>query len=388
MPAPVADEPLVRCVCAGSPREMGRAQGEVVRAEVREAVALLERLEAFRLPQPRWVPYGAYRWLAERKADRFLKRALRSRPEIRAQLAGLAEGAGVSPRTVSLLNALEPVLSTVGGCTACPGACSAVAVRGRRSADGTPLIARNFDYLPLVRPLYAVRERRPDGGLRSLEFTMAPLVGAVDGVNEAGLCVAYDYAFTTDDPPAPAGPISFAVAEVLTRCRTVAAAAERFAATPRWGGGLLMLADAEGDLGSLELSSGRSRLRRPAPGEDVLFHSNAFRDPHMREVQIADDAVYTDAAPAALRGRPLHRSSSRRDRRFRELLAERDVFGPDALAAVMADHGIDGVPGEDTPCVHGPYWKTTACLQLVPRARRLRASYSNACEAKFREASL
>ena len=49
-----------------------------------------------------------------------------------------------------LFNALEPVLSSVGGCTACPGACSAVAVRGSRSITGEPMVARNFDYLPLI----------------------------------------------------------------------------------------------------------------------------------------------------------------------------------------------------------------------------------------------
>ena len=47
-----------------------------------------------------------------------------------------------------LFNALEPVLSSVGGCIACPGACSAVAVRGSRSITGKPMVARNFDYLP------------------------------------------------------------------------------------------------------------------------------------------------------------------------------------------------------------------------------------------------
>ena len=386
MPRP--DEPLVESVCVGSPREVGRAQGESLRAKVRQSVGLLRELEAFRLPQPRWAPYPAYRWLAEGKSARFLAAALRDRPGPREQLAGLAEGAGVPPRTLALLNALEPLLSSVGGCTACPAACSAVAVRGRRSADGAPMIARNFDYLPLVQPLYTVRERRPAGGLRSLEFTTAPLVGAVDGVNEAGLCVAYDYAYATDVPPAPAGPISFAIAEVLSHCRTVAEAAERFAATPRWGGGLLMLADAGGEIGSLELSSGRCRLRRPAEGEDLLFHSNAFADPHLREVQIADDAVYTDAAPTALRGRPLHQSSGRRDARFRELLAGDEAFDADGLNAVMADHGPDGVPAVDTICVHGPYWNTTACLQFFPRERRLRASYSSACAAAFRDAAL
>ena len=362
---------------------MGRAQGAGVCDLIREAGVLLRSLEAFRLRQPRWLPYPAYCRLAESRARRFLGRALRERPAMRERLAGLAEGAGVRHGSACLFNAMEPLLSAVGGCTACPGACSAVAIRGTRSANGEPVVARNFDYLPLVQPLYMLRECRPDGGLRSLEFTTAPLVGAVDGVNEAGLCVVYDYAFATDEPAGPAPPISMAIAEALAECRTTAEAAERIAAAPRWGGGLLMLCDAGGDVASLELSSTRSRLRRPPAGEDALFHTNAYSDPHLREVQIAADAVYTDAAPLPLRGRPLHRSSSRRDRRFRELLAGKGGFDADALAALMADHGPDDAPGDDTPCVHGPYWNTTACLQFFPRSRRVRVSYSHACRGSL-----
>ena len=60
------------------------------------------------------------------------------------------------------------------------------------------MVARNFDYLPLIQPYYLIRESRPQGRLRAFEFTTAPLVGAVDGMNEAGLCITYNYGFTTD----------------------------------------------------------------------------------------------------------------------------------------------------------------------------------------------
>jgi len=43
----------------------------------------------------------------------------------------------------------------------------------------------------------------------------------------------------------------------------VFAGANLLTSRTRWGAGLLMLADAEGDLASLELSSTRSQLRRP-----------------------------------------------------------------------------------------------------------------------------
>ena len=376
-------------VCQGHPKEMGMAQGAGVREKIHAARRSLADLEAFRLQQPRFLPYSLYRWLAEQKAARFLAGPLqRDFPAMGQRLGGIADASGLGLNTIYLFNVFEPLLSSVGGCTACPGACSAVAIRGGRSATGEPIVARNFDYLPLVQPFYVMRESRPHGKLRSFEFTTAPLAGAVDGMNEAGLCITYNYAFAFDEPPAPAAPISMAISEALECSRNVAEAADFICSKPRFGGGLLMLCDAEGDIASLELSSTRSNLRRPAAGEDVLFHTNAFASDHMRQVQVAWDAVYTDRAPIPLRGRRLHQSSQRRDERFRQLLSQAEALTLNELGAIMADHGPAGIASDDTPCVHGSYWYTTACLQFLPKSRRMRVAYDTACQARFEEIEL
>lgn len=380
---------VVEAICEGSALEMGLAQGAAVRSKIHGAREALADLEAFRLQQPRWLPYSVYRWIAEQKASHFLSAPLaRDFPAVKERLIGIAQGADISLKGVLLMNGLEPLMSSVGGCTACPGACSAVAIRGHRSRNGEPIVARNFDYLPLVQPFYLVRKSKPNNGLRAVEFTTAPLAGAVDGMNEAGLCITYNYGFTTDQPKATAAPISMAISLALQHCSSVSQAADVISSMPRWGGALLMLADAEGDIASLELSSTRHHLRRPCIGEDVLYHTNAFLNPRMQEVQIARDAVYTNSAPIPLRGRPLHRSSELRDQRFQQLLAETHVFDVDQLSALMADHGPDGTPGDHTLCVHGSYWTTTACLQFLPRSRRIRVAYSTACQARFEDVEL
>ncbi len=206
-----------------------------------------------------------------------------------------------------------------------------------------------------------------------MQFTVAPLAGAVDGMNERGLCITYNYAYTTDRSTAPGAPISMVIGEALERCGTVSEAADWIAERPRWGGGLLMLADADGDIASLELSRTRSHLRRPAAGEDVLFHTNMFAGACMQGVQIPQAAVYTDNAPTPLRGRPVHQSSRARSQRFAQLLEGSASLSADDLAALMADHGPTGTPSSDTVCVHGAYWHTTACLQFFPQARRMRS---------------
>ncbi|MFO0964937.1 MAG: C45 family peptidase [Gemmataceae bacterium] len=380
---------MLDVVCQGSPFEMGRAQGSALAGRIDAARSTLGKIEAFRRQKPWWLPYPLYRLVAGRKARHALGgRVSRDWPDFAARLAGLAQGARASLNNLYLFNALEPLLSSIGGCTACPGACSAVAVRGSRSAGAAPMLARNFDYLPAVQPLYSVRESRPESGRRSLEFTVAPLAGAVDGMNEDGLCITYNYAFATDNAQASGVPLSMLICEALRQCATVADAAAWLERQQRWGGGLLMLADAGGDIASLELSTTRSFLRRPPPGEDCLFHTNDFSAPMMREVQVPDDAVYSAAAPAPLRGRRVHRSSELRNRRFRELLAASGPLDADGLAAIMADHGSDGAPSDFTPCVHGAYWFTTACAQFFPAARRMRVAYSTACQPRFAELAL
>ena len=379
----------IAVVCSGDPREMGRQQGTALRTRILALREDLARLEPFRLRQPAWLPYGVYRWLAERRTARYLDRALQASDSgMRDRLAGIVEGARVGHGTICLFNALEPLLSSVGGCITCGHGCSAVAVRGSRSVTGEPVIARNFDYLPLAQPYYILRESRPAGGLRSLEFTLAPLAGAVDGLNEAGLAVVYDYAFALDQPAAPAPSISMGISGALARCRTVAEAVEYIAARPRWGAALLMLADATGDIASLEISSTRSFVRRPLAGEDCCFHSNRFQTAEMQCVQAPADAVLDHRAPVALRGSRLHESAERRDERLRELLAKHKKLGLDDLAALMADHGPDGRPSAFTPCVHSDYWNTTACAQLLPRSRRLRIAFDPACQARYQESGL
>jgi predicted choloylglycine hydrolase len=369
---------------------MGYAQGEVAAGRIREARRTLRDLEAFRLQQPWWMPYAAFRRAAERRATAALGASLAEHdPAMLERLQGLAEGSRLRLETMCLFNALEALLSTVTQNTVTPGlcACSAVGVRGARSAGGEPVIARNFDYLQLVQPYYFLRESRPAGGYRALEFTTAPMAGTIDGINEHGLTITFNYAFVRDMPDC-AVPISMAITDALATCRTVSEATDRIAKRPRWGAGILMLADAEGDLASLELSNTHSALRRPVSGEDYLFHTNHFQTPAMREVEVPPQAVFSNKAPAAIRGHRVLESAEHRSRRFEHLLAEHRPLSPDDLADLMGDHGEEESADHRTLCMHSEYWNTTACLQFFPRQRKMRVSYSSACDAQYTDFSL
>lgn len=376
---------LTSVPCAGTPFDIGHAQGLAVAERVRACLDALRQLEAFQLLRPRWLPHSVFARMAERGASRRFEQSV-VREGTSERVDGIAAGAGVRKGAVRLLNLMEPILSDMRGHTDVPplGGCSAIAIRPERSALGEPMLAHNFDYLPLIQPFYMMRDTRPRTGLRSLDFTAAPLAGAPDGLNEAGLCITCNYAYVTDDS-SYAEPISMVVAEALQRCATVTEAADFLSKRPRWGGGLVMLADASGDIASLELSNGRTELRRPEPGIGALFHTNRFQTAAMREVELPRDAAFTQRAPKPLRGSVVHDSAEIRNARLGELLAGGEPIGPDELLAVMADHGPSDSPSSESICMHGEYWFTTATLQFFPRSRRVHVAFNTACRAQFTE---
>ncbi len=369
---------------------MGLAQGTRLREKIRGAHQSLRRLEALRLEQPWWLPYRLFLMLAERKAERPLMAALqRLNPAMLARLEGIAEGSSLALGSLCLMNAMEAFIGSVQGRTVNPptGACTSLAVRGACSATGEPVIARNFDYPLLFQPFYVLRESRPRGGFRSLDFAVAPQAGTVDGVNEKGLAITLDYAFVTDSG-APNPLVTMLIADALASCATVTEAARRLTASPRWGAGLLMLADAAGDLAAVELSNTRSGVRRPVPDTDWLLNTNVCHCPETRAVQVPETAVYSEKTPVPLRGGSVLQPHAVRAQRIEDLLRKQATAGPEELAAIMADHGPSGVPDGASPCVHTGYFNTTASLQWFPGRRSARVAYSWACQAQYVEISL
>ena len=382
--------PGIECRCSGGDYEMGEQQGQVLAVKVHGLRERLADLEAFRMQQPFWLPYPAFLRLAEWTAKRTLGAALqRSATGALERVRGIAAGARCPLGGVCLLNAMEAHLGSCEGHidTAPLGACSTVAIRRSRSADGRPVVAKNFDYIPLAQPFYFLRESRPRGGYRSLDFAVAPQAGTIDGVNEHGLCITLNYAFLLDSGrPAPL--ITMLIAEALARCKDVAGALDYIRQRPRWGSGILMLADDGGELVSLELSSSRSAVRRPAPGEDWLAFTNVCRCSETCAAQVPESARFSERVPLPLRGRPVLEWHTTRSSRIETLVRSCGTLGTKELAAIMADHGPQGQPDGSSPCVHTEYWRTTAALQWLPSTRSVRAWYGTACTAQYVHLSL
>lgn len=128
---------------------------------------------------------------------------------------------------------------------ALPAGCSVAFYPGTGTDDGHGRVARNFDFptatlsqilgaapQPGERPLAAdvwVTEIRPETGYASVSVGIMDVMGAMDGVNEAGLCVALLADNETPDPE-PTGSPRVGLAEqqvvryLLDTCATVAEA--------------------------------------------------------------------------------------------------------------------------------------------------------------------
>lgn len=383
-PAARVSQPSPRFIkVAGDPREMGVQQGKALAADVRATMDVLLSSDAFELLRPRLVPRWLFKHMAVRQGARLLSEpVLRERPEMHARARGIAEGAGLPFSSVWLMHAAEILLAAADWQRRPPplAACSTLAVRGARAKDGTA-IHHAFDYPDFTRPYFVVRESRPAKGHASLDFTVAPLAGTVDGINDAGLAITTNYAFTTDLPKAPV-PNTLALAAALARCATTAEAVDFLSTHARGEGGLLMIADASGDIVSLEISGARAEVRRPGKGEDSILHTNVLSTPPLREVEIPRDAVYTKNNIAAVRGLSVHESSEvRMETLARRLAARKGPIGKAELLDIFTDHGQTPGGDDNSLCRHGPYWVTAATLQLLPRERRLRAVFDSPCRS-------
>jgi hypothetical protein len=108
----------------------------------------------------------------------------------------------------------------------------------------------------------------------------------------------------------------------------------------------------------------------------------------MCAVQVAAGAHFNDRAPRPLRGKRVLQSADSRRSRLEQLLARYPLLGPNELQTILSDHGTSGLPGDDSLCMHGSYWTTTASLQWFPIERKVRVAYSSTCQAKYVEMRL
>jgi predicted choloylglycine hydrolase len=363
-------------VFKGSPFEIGVQQGMYYRDLMHEATVRVTKAATFRAAKPWYLPTPLFYSLAKRRASKLLKDDVyRYYPERAEQLEGVAEGAGVDLSTALFYMYLE--LAGVGETRFSVDACTAVGFQREATECGETVMVKNMDFYNDYAFMLTARKTVPDDGYAVFGNTAASYPGMIDGMNEHGLSVTYNFAYTTLKPTHYA-PLSLAIQETLQSCKTTEEAVEHITQAKRGGDALLMIGDAEGTLRTVETSSTESAVREPQG--PVLVNTNHYQTEKMRKTEVPRDAVHPEDALPELRGKQVHLSSLTRWNRVNELLAEDVKFSEERIHVMMSDHGADAEPSRLTICRHDDLASTLYTMIYYPERRTIKVLYGNPCQ--------
>lgn len=264
---------MQRMFVEGAPRDIGFDQGRACR----DAIAADARALGWEASRGWW---ARLRRRSGTGPDAALRRELAHHfPHLDERLSGLAAGADL-PRDALLVLLEEEFRGD-----------SVVQTAGvTRGAAGAPMLAVRLR-TPLPPTGLLARTSRPDGGYRNVSLVRPALAAALAGVNERGLAAAVEVL----DPPAwrrrpddrCATPGSLLLDQCVERLDSVEKALEWCERRPGGGRARFVFADAEGNVGALDLDDDRrTRIeppeRTPDRGEDWAVLDPAARTLELR----------------------------------------------------------------------------------------------------------
>jgi len=239
---------LLEFDCKGAPRDLGLDQGRACREALRARFMRSPILERVR------IQLG----LNGERPARIARDVKRYFPQQSEALEGMVRG-GEVPHAW-----LVSVLESEFGADAQTriGAASAMAVAAAR-AGGAPIVARTLDCEPVIR--YS----RPDGGFASVELTLPWFTAALAGVNEGGLAATWVSLPRGGEASSCTAPAAMLIQDCLARFDSIRGAADWCTGRPCGGSAVILLADASGDVGALEVDGHARSVRVPEMG--VVF---------------------------------------------------------------------------------------------------------------------
>jgi len=246
--------------CAGHPREMGQAQGGACAAAVK-GVLRTQGLPAKRAQRMSLRAYTSGSVLGGGVA----REIVRHFTHLSERIDGLARGAGVPVDSVSALHA-RTVQSSIFG----PSGVEPIAlITGGSEDEPVGRFACSLPEPTDESSAWCLRRSRPAVGFESVEVTLPWLVTSFAGVNAAGLAAAY---LPRRDAPAaaqrraPAAPAILLVQECLQRFEQIEASIDWCLDRPAAGSGIVVLADARGEMAAVHVEQGDRRVGWPADG--------------------------------------------------------------------------------------------------------------------------
>lgn len=369
--------------CEGSHYEMGFAQGVWLSRKMDGILRSLTHNDliprVLKLAGPK-VLWGLLILKGHAVRKRHLENMARhSRPQLE-RLHGIADGSRTTLELVLGLASIETMAANfqfVLGCTS-------LVVGRSRTKKGDPLLAYNHDFPSLLKDHLIVRRTRPQDGWRSLQVTYPPMPGAICGVNEVGLAVSLNHAFTTE-PFNDGVPPTFLVQQALDRAGSTEEAVKMFRKVTFSCGSLATVVDRDGHMAALELSRGHFGVRKPV--DDISLTLNDYRLSELRRVEVPQEARFDPHKfPKSFHGLEIHRPNWERRSRFNSILeALKDKkVSPGDLRRCLSDHQTaDG--GYGTICRHHPTGDTILSAIVFPKEGKIEACRGHACRGQYQE---
>ena len=263
---------------SGGAFERGRIHGEQARGRVELSLANYARLFAF----------NGMAWEeAQRRGAGYRDLIGAFDAALLEEMEGIARGAGRPFSEILALNARTEILPPSFLTGADAGECTAIAVGPAASATGESLLAQNWDWVGSQRGaliLLRVREGSDAGAAPAcLTLTEAGMLAKI-GFNSCGVGVCLNILRSVFDGAHPGVPVHVLLRALLKR--TSVRDAVEFSSKLSFGGSSnILMADAGGELASLEFSPKGMRVVRPEGG--TLCHTNHFLHPEATGWQAA-----------------------------------------------------------------------------------------------------
>ncbi|MGV9311893.1 C45 family autoproteolytic acyltransferase/hydrolase [Streptomyces sp. NPDC003691] len=354
-PAPVSGLPRFHSDDLG-PTRRGHAFGRAHGARIRDAVTAYRKLfTAVGVAPGDLHPHG------EQAAGEIARWA----PDLYAELAATAAGAGLPPWELALVNARTEILATVGATA--EGECSTAVHLGGPGAPHTVQTWDWHDEMAAARTLTRHRAGRPGPVVRS--FTEAGVLGKI-GVNDAGLGLHFNILSHREDGDGIGVPVHVIARRILDLATTVAEAVD--IARSAWVTASTVLTvvthdGGGGDAASIEVSPAGVAVVRPDT-DGYLLHTNHFLDPALARGENTPPGASTHPRYAHLH-------------QHRSLMAEAD---PRRWVELLTAHDSDGVPICCHPQDGLPFhqqWRTLLTLSIDVVRARLRVHPGGPCTA-------
>ncbi|MDO8519688.1 MAG: C45 family peptidase [Deltaproteobacteria bacterium] len=371
--------------CTGSPREMGRVQGEKFKEKIPEIFDAF-----FHSPYPpAWLKkYGnasvlrmVFSLLGFGRYPLLSRSLGEGAPALKERFLGIAEGASLSKRLLASLNSIEITSTQLHFVLGC----AALGLKPGRLLHTGPLLAYNHDFPDFFENFLLLRKSKPTDRYSSLQITYPILAGCIAGVNEKGLAATLNHAFAVEKGGAGIPP-TMLMQETLDRAASTAEAVQFLEKSHAACGSMVTLVDEKGEMAAVELSRTHNRVRFGANGEILTL--NRYETSDLRAIEVPESARFNPKKfPPIFHGLGIHDHNLSRAGRFDELL-KKETLTLDEIRGFMRDHGEKKSPDGNTICRHHDTARTIASAFIYAAERKMEVTRGNPCKGNYKEYTL